>query len=200
MAWDPMKEASGGKQLMTPERQNRNKERMLTLAMAILAKNPKASLDKIAEAADVGRATLFRHFKSRKQLIRELIDEAERRVETATRPILDQSLPATETLENIVRVLVPIGPSFHFLSSEAIHLESQGMESIYTRQLPLMKELAARLKQDGVVAQDIPRAWVAAVLDHLIYTAWITISDGDIAPNQAPELVLATFLKGLAPT
>lgn len=182
---------------MDQGRQKRNKERMVNHAMHILAKNPKASLNDIAEAADVGRATLFRHFKSRKQLIQELVREAEQRVDAATRPILEKDLPATEILEQIVQVLVPIGASFHFLSSEAIHSDSQGIESIYTRQLPLMKDLAARLKKDGVVAPDIPIAWAAAVLDHLIYTAWVTISDGDIAPNQAPELVLTTLLQGL---
>lgn len=184
---------------MEQVRQKRNKERMLNLAMNILAKNPKASLNEIAEAADVGRATLFRHFKSRKQLIQELIHEAERRVKVATRPILEKNLPAVETLTQIVQVLVPIGSSFHFLSSEAIHSDSQGVESIYTRQLPLMKDLATRLKNEGAVAADIPKDWTAAVLDHLIFTAWTTISDGDIAPNQAPELVLTSFLHGLTP-
>lgn len=181
-------------------RQQRNKAKMLSLAMTILAKNPKASLNDIAEAADVGRATLFRYFKSRKQLIRELIDEAERRIDSATRPILEKNLDTGETLEQIIRALVPIGASFHFLSSESIHSDTGGIETIYNTQLLLMKELSARLKADGVVAPDIPGAWVAAVLDNLIYTAWVTISEGDIAPNQAPELVLKSFLRGLAPS
>lgn len=184
---------------MDLDRQQRTKNKMLSLAMNILAKNPKASLNDIAEAADVGRATLFRYFKSRKQLILELIDEAERRLETATQPILDKNLDAAETLEKIIDVLVPIGASFHFLSSESIHADGERIETIYNKQLVLMKELSTRLKKDGIVAPDIPRAWAAAVLDNLIYTAWVSISEGDIAPKEAPELVLKSFLRGLAP-
>jgi AcrR family transcriptional regulator len=184
---------------METGKQQRTKEKLLNLSLSILAKNPKASLNDIAEAADVGRATLFRHFNSRKQLIRELIDEAERRIEKTTQPILEQNLPAAETLEKIIRVLVPIGASFHFLSAEAIHVEGDGVDTIYNKQLVLMTDLSTRLKTEGVIAPDIPRAWVAAVLDNLIYTAWVTISDGDIAPNQAPELVLTSFLRGLSP-
>jgi AcrR family transcriptional regulator len=67
-------------------RQKRTREKVINLAMQVLAKNPKASLNEIAEAAEVGRATLFRYFKSRKQLIHELVVEADRKLERATRP------------------------------------------------------------------------------------------------------------------
>jgi AcrR family transcriptional regulator len=180
-------------------RQKRTKEKLLNFAMIALAKKPTASLNEIAASADVGRATIFRHFKSKKQLIRELFEEAERRLEEATRPILEQNLDTKTTLELIIKVLVPMGASFHFLNSDAIYFESNGIETIYDKQLGLMEELSSRLKNDGIVATDIPKAWVAAVLDSLVYTAWVTISAGDIAPNQAPELVLQSFLKGLAP-
>lgn len=185
---------------MDYSRQQRTKEKMLSLAMNILAKDPKASMNDIAEAADVGRATLFRYFKSRKQLVIELIGEAKQRLDTATRPILEKNLGAGETLERIIKVLVPLGASFHFLSFETIHSGNDAIEAIYDNQLILTKELSTRLKTEGIVASDIPVAWVAAVLDNLIYTAWVTISEGDIAPNEAPGLVLKTFLKGVAPT
>lgn len=172
---------------------------MLTLAMDIFAKNPKASLDEVAKKANVGRATLFRYFKNRKQLVRELFEEAGRRVDTVTTPILAENLPAAETLDKIVHVLVPVGASFHFLSTETIQTDDPEMETIFNTQLAFIKNLSARLKAEGVVAQDIPKAWVAAVLDNLIFTAWMTISEGDIAPNDAPELVLTAFLKGFAP-
>ncbi|MBU0960529.1 MAG: TetR/AcrR family transcriptional regulator, partial [Proteobacteria bacterium] len=66
--------------------------------MHVLAKNPKASLNEIAEAAEVGRATLFRYFKSRKQLIHELVVEADKKLENATKPIVEKNLNARDTL------------------------------------------------------------------------------------------------------
>jgi len=179
-------------------RQQRTKEKMLSLAMFILAKNPKASLNEIAEAAEVGRATLFRYFKSRNQLLHELVVEADDKLEKATRPIIEKKLSARDTLEEFIRVLVPLGASFHFLNSEQISSENSGMADLYRNQLLRLKELSQRLKSEGIVAPDIPLAWIAAVLDNLIYTAWITVSEGDIAPNDAPGLVLRSFLTGLA--
>ncbi|MDH3329611.1 MAG: TetR/AcrR family transcriptional regulator [Desulfobulbaceae bacterium] len=180
-------------------RQQRTKEKMLNLATYILAKNPKASLNEIAEAAEVGRATLFRYFKSRKQLLHELVVEADNKLEKATRPIIEKKLSARETLEEFIRVLVPLGASFHFLNSEQINSEDSGIADLYRNQLIRLKQLSGRLKEEGVVAPDVPLAWIAAVLDNLIYAAWITVSEGNIAPNDAPELVLRSFLTGLVP-
>lgn len=180
-------------------RQQRTKEKLLNLATYILAKNPKASLNEIAEAAEVGRATLFRYFKSRKQLLHELVVEADNKLEKATKPIIEKKLSARETLEEFIRVLVPLGASFHFLNSEQINSEDSGIADLYRNQLIRLKQLAGRLKAEGVVAPDVPLAWIAAVLDNLIYTAWITVSEGNIAPNDAPGLVLRSFLNGVAP-
>ena len=180
-------------------RQRRTREKVINLAMQVLAKNPKASLNEIAEAAEVGRATLFRYFKSRKQLIHELIVEADTKLENDTRPIIEKQLNARDTLEEFIKVLVSLGASFHFLNSEQIHSEGSGIEELYRNQLVRLKELAKKLRSEGIVSAEMPLAWVAAVLDNLIYTAWVTVSEGDIAPNDAPGLVLYSFLNGLSP-
>ncbi len=179
-------------------RQQRSKEKMLDLAMYILAKNPKASLNEIAEASGVGRATLFRYFKSRKQLLHELVVAADNKLEKATTPIIEKNLPARDTLEEFIHVLVPLGASFHFLNSELMNVEDSDMANLYKNQLVRLKELSSRLKSEGEISPEVPLAWIAAVLDNLIYTAWITVSEGDIAPNDAPGLVLRSFLTGLA--
>ena len=153
---------------------------------------------KIAEAIGVGRATLFRYFKSKKQLIHDLVVESDRKLANATLPIIEKKLNAYDTLEEFIKVLVPLGASFHFLNSEQIYTETTGIEDLYRNQLVRLKNLASRLQEEGIIAPDIPSAWVAAVLDNLIYTAWTTVSVGDIAPNDAPGLVLKSFLHGLA--
>lgn len=180
-------------------RRKRTREKVINQAMQVLAKNPKASLNEIAEAAEVGRATLFRYFKSRKQFIHELVVEADRKLENATTPIIEKKLNARDTLEEFITVLVPLGASFHFLNSGQVHSEGSGIEDLYRNQLVRLKELSKRLRAEKVVAADIPLAWIAAVLDNLIYTAWVTVLEGDIAPNDAPGLVLYSFLNGLSP-
>ena len=141
-------------------RQKRTRDKVINLAMHALAKNPKASLNDIAEAAEVGRATLFRYFKSRKQLIHELVIEADNKLENATRPIVEKKLNARDTLEEFIKVLVPLGASFHFLNSEQLHSEGSGIDDLYSNHLMRLKELSIRLQAEKVVAANIPLAWL----------------------------------------
>ena len=46
----------------------RNRQRILNAAASVYARNPKASMRAVADAAGVGRSTLFRHFPSREDL------------------------------------------------------------------------------------------------------------------------------------
>ena len=194
-----MKESNTSTAIRENNRQKRTREKVIHLAMHVLAKNPKASLNEIAEAAEVGRATLFRYFKSRKQLLQELVVEADKKLENATRPIIEKNLNAKDTLEEFIKVLVPLGASFHFLNSEQICVEGSGIEDLYRNQLERLMELSKRLRAENVVAAHVPLAWTTAVLDNLIYAAWVTVLAGDIAPNDAPDLVLRSFLDGLSP-
>ena len=62
-----------------------------------------------------------------------------------------------------------------------------------------LREFCRVLKFEGVLAPEIPDAWLAASLDKLLFTAWENIHSGDIAEKNAPDLVLRTFLKGNSP-
>ncbi len=46
------------------------------------------------------------------------------------------------------------------------------------------------------MAAEIPIAWLASTMDALIFEAWANVENGEIAPKQAPWLVLGTFLAG----
>lgn len=59
----------------------RNREAILVAAADCLTDNPSASLADIAHAAGVGRVTLYGHFSSRDELLRELLHQAMARVQ-----------------------------------------------------------------------------------------------------------------------
>jgi AcrR family transcriptional regulator len=50
----------------------RNEARIIDAATRLLADRPGASMQEIADAAELDRATLYRHFRSREQLIAEI--------------------------------------------------------------------------------------------------------------------------------
>src|SRR5688500_18269218 len=54
----------------------RNLERIIAAATTLLAVNPGASMAEIAEASGLVRATLYRHFPTREDLMREMYSAA----------------------------------------------------------------------------------------------------------------------------
>jgi hypothetical protein len=44
---------------------------------------------------------------------------------------------------------------------------------------------------------DVPAWWVASALLGTIYTAWEAVTDGRLAPRDAPALVLRTVVDGV---
>jgi len=64
---------------MAPDREQRadarvSVERVLAAAPDVLAEDPYASLQRVAEASGVHRATIYRHFTSREQLVTHLYE------------------------------------------------------------------------------------------------------------------------------
>lgn len=175
-------------------------EKIIQGALTELASNPAASLDEIAEAAGVGRATLYRHFESRPVLMRALLLSSSEKMDAVTDPILQGNRPALERLDRLVKAIIPLGASLKiavfdpfckFLPEYGVKLEEINEK---------MRQFAREMKSEGVVAPEIPDAWVAASLEKLLFTAWEKIQSGDIATNDAADLVLRTFLNGNGPS
>lgn len=176
---------------------NASRDRILRVCATVLAQNPRASLDDIAKAADVGRATLHRHFASRVDLLREVGLAALATIEAAVAGArLEQDEPEN-ALRRLIEVLVPLGADAHFLLY-AVELFgdlelSRADERINSIILPVLR----RLRQAGIVRIDVPEAWMFASLEALSYAAWSAVHFGILARNDAPRLVLASFLNGM---
>ncbi|MDD9303850.1 MAG: helix-turn-helix transcriptional regulator [Desulfobacter sp.] len=175
------------------------RERIIKQAIVCIAQDGNAGLDDIARAANVGRATLYRHFKSRADLLTELKLSAGDQLKDAVGPVFDSQMSALEKLVRIVRLLVPLGASLNVSSyfkqsikDEKNLLVRQGYEWHQKN----ARQLCLDLKKEGALAGDLPLSWLVASMNSLLFAAWEKVEAGDLAPKQAPWLVLTTFLTG----
>ncbi len=176
------------------------KERIITQAIACIVRNANSSMDEIAKAAGIGRATLFRHFKSRAELLVEIKLSAGNQLEGGVSPVFQSDLSAREKLVKIVTRLIPLGASLN-VSAYFIHPVKQDDPRVmasYQRCMEQTRQLCLDLKAEGDLHPDLPVTWLVASMDSLIFAAWEKVESGDIAPKQAPWLVLNTFLAGHA--
>ena len=182
---------------MKPETVEKTRQRLIELATATLARDATAPMSAIAAAAGVGRATLHRYFPRREDLLREIALEAIRKTHEVVAPVYADARSALDALERTIHAIVPLGGSYHFLTTEASVNQDPAVAAAYERQTVGMRELTDMLKAEGSLAADVPTAWFVAAFDGLIYAAWKAVAEGDIAPNDAGALVFRTLIEGL---
>ena len=171
---------------------------MLDAATRLLAANPGASTQAIAEAAAISRASLHRLFPSRVALVDEIAAVAVERVAGAIAASRVDEGPALEAITRLTESVVGVVDGFAFLTTEMelqgwrrFRAEDRRVEDILTR-------LFTRGQEAGALRADLPAAWLVRSYAWLLYAVAVAQQRGDIARREAARLVLSSFLRGAA--
>jgi len=176
----------------------RNVQRILGAATRVLADNRGAGMAEIATASGLARATLYRHFPTRDDLLAAIraqaYDDAAAAIEACR---LDEGT-ASEALRRLIEALVAVGDRYRFLQKES---EGEPAGAPRTkREDRLRRPVLAMIKRgqrNGEFASDLTPTWVARTLAALIPTALRAIEEGEISSEDAALLVYRTALSGV---
>lgn len=170
----------------------RNREAILEAAIHVLAAQPDAGVAEVAAAAGVGRATIYRHFPSREELIDALReharDEARERLAAVD---VDEGDPV-EALERMVRAMLALGERYR-----VIFPPDQRNERRSEVLLQPLGRLIARAQAEGVIDPELPRAWVVASLRALLRGAVGEIEARRLARDAAAQRIVRTLVRGV---
>ena len=162
--------------------------------------NPGASMSDIAQAAGVGRATLYRHFETREQIIRELAVESLEMTDAALKPVRLAGLDARETFEQGLIAVMQVADRYHFLLALWSHAENDPeVAAIYQRQIRQLAELIERGKGEGSIDRDLSTEWIATLVDSLVYSGWWAVHSGDLSAGQAGRNAARVLFNGVSP-
>jgi AcrR family transcriptional regulator len=133
----------------------RNRERLLEAADAVFReRGVEVSVGEIAEAAGLGRGTLFRNFASKDELIAAVLAERLREVLAYGRELLEQDCDDAEVTFTFLAGLVERQQENRALLdavADGAHARSQALQSGYAALLELMGALLARGKRAGAI-------------------------------------------------
>src|SRR3712207_4136667 len=93
---------------------------MLDLLTAHLAAHPAASMDELAGAAGVSRATLFRHFASRDALVIAASEQAIARFVAVIDDARPEEGSAVESLARVARGVASLAPTHGLLALQPL--------------------------------------------------------------------------------
>lgn len=185
---------------------DRSRDAVLEAVTAILVERPDATLAEIAGLVGIGRTTLYRLFPTREDVLRAVALDAIGHLSAVyalagvPRAFSGQMTEeeSVSAFRRLVALLIPLGPRLMFLL-RARELED---DTSVRRELAaldaIVESAVARGQGAGSLNGSASALWVAESLYALVYVAWEQVHSGRLASLAAPELVLDTWLSGVA--
>ncbi|WP_351224097.1 helix-turn-helix domain-containing protein [Streptomyces sp. NPDC002133] len=173
-----------------------DREQVLRAAAALLARKSTATMDEVARAAGIGRATLHRHFAGREALVRALEAFGIQEFETALdRARLDEG-GASDALRRLIAEMEPCAELLAFLVTENQLFEGDQMNEGWSRLDARVSALFRRGQEQGEFRIDLSPAWLTEALYGLIGTCAWSVMDGRVAKNDFQYMIAELLLGG----
>jgi TetR/AcrR family transcriptional repressor of mexCD-oprJ operon len=179
----------------TPPRsalQERVSAAILEAAAEVLATDGEAaSMNDVATAAGVGRATVYRYFPSREALLDRLADLALARAGDRLHAAGLPGVSVEEGLNRAVRVLVGVGDYFVVLARERVRPDPVQLEQ---RLWAPLRALLERGQETGVIRTDVPVSWLSDSLLSLAVS--VLLARPARGEEDAVAAITSLFLDG----
>lgn len=169
--------------------------RILEAAERVLAQDPGASLEHVAQEAGVARTTVHRRFSSREELMDALVAVVNGRLREALEAARADVAPPLAALYQLTVATFELKADWHF----AMELTGDGSaadSAIDPAVLDGLDRLLARAQGSGLLRRDSDLAWTRRVYLALMHEATAT-GPIDSSASRRAGLVLETLLRGV---
>lgn len=179
----------------------RNIAAILDAGFELFAANSSVSMAEVAQAAGVGRVTLYAHFSSREALleaiVRRAIDEA---VELLDGLGLDAE-PAAVALERLLRTQWNLLDRYRRIRAAAV--DELGERRLRRRHDPVLERLRGlivRGQNDGAFRTDLTSDWLVTAIYSLLHATADEVEANRMTKSAAPDVLIRTVLSMLSAT
>lgn len=146
--------------------------RMYTIldeATKLLIEKPNASMNDIAEAANIGIATLHRYVESREQLMIHLAMRAIEVVDETLQHVKLDEARAEQYIPELIEALIPLGDKIYFLAHDATVNCNADIEEAYLKLREPVLNAFEVLQEKGFFRSDMDKTWMVEVLYSVLF-------------------------------
>ncbi|WP_222273035.1 TetR/AcrR family transcriptional regulator [Modestobacter marinus] len=173
-------------------------ELLLMSAAEVLSTAPAASMEDIAAAAGISRATLFRRYPNRQVLVAAVARAAAEAYVTAIDAARLDDGPPDVALRRLIGALAPLGVRFGLLTSQPLdELVEQELLALVRDSDERLRALVRRGQEEGVFRVDLTAEWVVIMVTWLLVGGADGVRLGQLAAREVERLVAETVLGAL---
>jgi AcrR family transcriptional regulator len=173
-----------------------DRDHVLREAASLLLRRPTSSMDEIAKAAGISRATLHRLFPGRDALVGAMAEQAMRLVNQAINEAELHEGAAPEALRRLVGLLIPNADFLGFLYGESSLWEAQEVDDAWAEADRHITSVVRRGQEEGSMRVDLSGQWISEALFALIAAAGWASQEGRLARRDAGHSVIELLLGG----
>lgn len=171
----------------------RNRAAIIDAALTCLAADPRASMADIAQAAGVGRVTLYGHFSSRRELIEAATVQTMSRADAELSP-LDLDGDPLAALERLVTTSWRILDDLQgLLTAAEAELGADRIRDHHEQTMHRVTHLIERGQAESRFRSDQPAAWLTACYFAILHGAATEIRAGRLSEAAATTVIPATI-------
>jgi AcrR family transcriptional regulator len=170
----------------------RNVRRILEATTELIATDPGASMERVAAAAGVSRATLYHHFSSRDALMDRLTDQSIGEVTAALKAAHPEEGTPAEAMERVLLAAWQVIGRYRGLVIVNQRLERAELRARLAPALAPVRAVIGRGQGDGTFDPDLPAEWLLGTVIDLIHAASRQVTAGAMDPAAAERALLRT--------
>lgn len=172
----------------------RNREAILEAAIGCFRRRPDASIGEIAEAAGLGRVTLYAHFSSRAALVEEAFRHVLAQGDEVLKPLDLSGDPARAVAALVSASWRLVDDARAVLAVAQNELGTVRIRELHGRPAARAEALIARGQAEGAFRDDLATSWLVATMHHVMHGAADEIAAGRLDPDRAADHITKTVL------
>ncbi|WP_246259573.1 TetR/AcrR family transcriptional regulator [Streptomyces typhae] len=173
-----------------------DRDQVLRRAAAQLTRKGSSTMDEVARAARISRATLHRHFAGRDALIRALEELGIQECEAAMGAARLGEDSAQDALRRLIREIEPAAGLLAFLVTENQLFEGDAQHEGWARLDVRIAELFRRGQESGEFRIDLSAAWLTEALYGLVGSGAWAVLDGRVAAKDISYMIAELLIGG----
>jgi len=173
-----------------------DRDHVLRTSAALLTRKSTATMDEVAKAAGISRATLHRLFAGRDALVRALESLGIAECEAAGAAARLDDGPAQDALRRFVRELEPAAALLAFLYTENQLFEGGEQNAGWDRLDARISALFSRGQESGEFRLDLTPGWLTEALYGLMASGAWAVAEGRVARNDFTHMIVELLLGG----